>query len=151
MSQENVEIVTRIYAELNSHQAFPSELFAPDCVTDLTEVSLEHVTVLHGVHASQKALAPYFGTFDDFHVAAEVLHADEHRVVTAIRDGGRIKGSGAEVWSRYFHAWTLRDGMVVRLSSHTDREEAFKAVGLEGQARSRRGHGAASGLPSSRL
>ena len=130
MPQENVEVVKRIYEELNSHHAFPPELFAPDCVTDLTQVSLEHVRVLHGVHASQEALAPYFGTFDEFHVAAEVLHVDEHRVVTAIRDGGRIKGSGAEVWSHYFHAWTLRDRRVVRLSSHTDREEAFRAVGL---------------------
>jgi ketosteroid isomerase-like protein len=130
MSQENVEVVKRIYEELNSHQAFPPELFAPDCVTDLTQVSLEDVGVLHGVHASQMALGPYFGTFDDFHVAAEVLHNDEHRVVTAIRDGGRIKGSSSEIWSHYFHAWTLRDGMVVRLSSHRDREEAFKAVGL---------------------
>jgi ketosteroid isomerase-like protein len=129
MSQENVEVVTRIYQELNSHQAFPPELFAPDCVTDLSQVSLDF-RVLHGVEASQNALAPYFAAFDDFHVAAEVLHADEHRVVTAIRDGGLIRGSGAEIWNRYFHAWTLRDGTVVRLSSHTDREEAFKAVGL---------------------
>jgi ketosteroid isomerase-like protein len=129
MSQENVEVVTRIYEELNSSQALPSELFAPDCVTDLSQVSLDF-RVLHGVQASQNALAPYFAAFDDFHVAADVLHADEHRVVTAIRDGGLIRGSSAEVWNRYFHAWTLRDGKVVRLSSHTDREEAFKAVGL---------------------
>jgi ketosteroid isomerase-like protein len=129
MSPENVEIVKRIYEELNSRQAFPPELFAPDCVTDLTEVSLD-VSVLHGVDASQEALGRYFGTFEDFHVAAEMLHADEHLVVTAIRDGGRIRGSAAEVWIHYFHAWTLRDGRVVRLSSHTDRAQAFKAVGL---------------------
>jgi ketosteroid isomerase-like protein len=129
MTDENVEIVKRIYEELNSHQALPPELFAPDCLIDLSEVSLDF-RVLHGVQASQNALSPYFAAFDDFHVAAEVLHADEHRVVTAIRDGGLIRGSGAEIWNRYFHAWTLRDGTVVRLSSHTDREEAFKAVGL---------------------
>jgi ketosteroid isomerase-like protein len=129
MSHENLEVVKRIYEELNSRQAFPPELFASDCVTDLSEVSLDF-RVIHGVQASQNALAPYFAAFDDFHVAAEVLHADEHLVVTAIRDGGLIRGSGAEIWNRYFHAWTLRDGKVVRLSSHTDREEAFKAVGL---------------------
>jgi ketosteroid isomerase-like protein len=129
MSQKNLEVVRRIYAELNSHQAFPPELFAADCVTDLTEVALG-VGVLHGVQAAQEALGLYFATFEDFHAEAEVLHADDHRVLAAIRDGGRIRGSGAEVWSHYFHAWTLRDGTVVRLSSHTDREEAFKAVGL---------------------
>jgi ketosteroid isomerase-like protein len=130
VSPENLEVVERIYEELNSRRALPAELFARDFVIDLTQVSLD-VRVLHGVAASQRALAPYFGTFDEFHVAAEVLHADEHRVITAIRDGGRVKDSGAEIWNRYFHAWSLRDGKVVRLSSHTDRDEAFEAVGLE--------------------
>jgi hypothetical protein len=41
MSWQNVEVVKRIYEELNSHRAFPPELFAPDCVTDLSEVSLD--------------------------------------------------------------------------------------------------------------
>jgi ketosteroid isomerase-like protein len=131
MSQANLEIVARIYEELNSTQTFPPELFATDFVTDVSEVSLD-VRELHGLHATQQALARYFETFDDFHVSAEVLHADEHRVVTAIRDGGRIRGSRAEVWNHYFHAWTLRDGKVVHLSSHTDRDETLKAVGLEG-------------------
>ena len=130
MSQENVEVVRRIYEELNSHQAFPAQLFAPGFVADVSEVSLE-VRELHGVDATQQAFARYFGTFDDFHVTAEVLHADPHRVVTAIRDGGRIRGSSAEVWNRYFHAWTFRDGKVVRWSSHTECAEALKAVGLE--------------------
>ena len=129
MSQENVEIVRRIYEELNSQQAFPPQLFAADFVADVSEVSLE-VRELHGVDATQQAFARYFGTFDDFHVTAEVLHVDAHRVVTAIRGGGRIRGSSAEVWNRYFHAWTLRDGKVVRWSSHTERAEALKAVGL---------------------
>ena len=130
MSQENVEIVRRIYEELNSQQAFPAQLFAADFVADVSEVSLE-VRELHGVDATQQAFARYFGTFDDFHVTAEVLHADPHRVVTAIRDGGRIRGSSAEVWNRYFHAWTFRDGKVVRWPSHTECAEALKAVGLE--------------------
>jgi ketosteroid isomerase-like protein len=131
MSQENLEIVRRIYDELNSTQIFPPELFATDFVTDVSEVSLED-RELHGLHATQQAFARYFETFDGFHVSAEVLHADEHRVVTAIRDGGRIRGSSADVWNHYFHAWTLRDGKVVRLSSHTDRGETLKAAGLEG-------------------
>ena len=71
-------------------------------------------------------MSQYFETFDDFRVSAEVLHADEHRVVTASRDGGRMKGSTAEIWNDYFHAWTLSDGKVVRLSSHHDRRNAFE-------------------------
>jgi ketosteroid isomerase-like protein len=84
-----------------------------------------------GVEATNAAIAAYFGTFENFHVAVEqIVYADHERVVAAIRDGGRIRGSGTEITSRYFHAWTFRDGKVVRLSSHTDEAAALKAVGL---------------------
>jgi ketosteroid isomerase-like protein len=129
-SHESVETVARIYEELNSRRVFPPELFASDCVTDWSDVAPDG-GVLHGVGATQRGVSQYFETFDEFHVSADVLHAEEHIVVTAVRDGGRMKGSPAEIWSNYFHAWTLRDGKVVRLSSHTDRGNAFKAVGLE--------------------
>jgi ketosteroid isomerase-like protein len=130
MSPQNIEIVARIYEELNSRHAFPPDLFAADCVTDWTDVA-PGGQVLHGVDATQQELAVYFSTFDDFHVTAKVLHADDCHVLTAIRDGGRMKDSTAEIWSDYFHAWTVRGGKVVRLSSHLERARAFEAVGLE--------------------
>jgi ketosteroid isomerase-like protein len=130
VSQENVEIVRQIYGELNSGRAFPPQLFADDFVADLSGVSLD-TRELYGVDQTERALASYFGTFDDFHVTADVVYTDTHRVITAIRDGGRIAGSDAEVWNHYIHVWTLRDGRVVHLSSHTERPEAFKAAGLE--------------------
>ena len=57
-------------------------------------------------------------------------HADEEQVVTCVRDGGRIKGSDAEVWNRFFHVWTFGDGKIVRLSIHTDKNRALEAAGL---------------------
>jgi ketosteroid isomerase-like protein len=125
--EENVEIVTRIYAGLNEQRALPPELFASDCVTDWTDVAPDG-DVLHGVAATQRALSQYFDTFDEFHVTAEVLRAGRNTVLTAIRDGGLMKGSSAEIWNDYFHAWTIRDGRVVRLSSHLERQKALEAV-----------------------
>jgi ketosteroid isomerase-like protein len=130
MSQENVEIVRRIYEEINVRLEFPPEWFDPDCVTDWTDVAPD-AGLFRGVDATNAAIASYFGTFENFHVEAEeIVYADQDRVVAAIRDGGRIKNSDTEITSRYFHAWTLRDGKVVRLSSHTDRSAALEAVGL---------------------
>jgi ketosteroid isomerase-like protein len=130
MPRENVEIVRRIYQEVSARLVLPRELFATHCVTDWTQVSPDF-GVLHGVEATQEALAAYFETFEDFNVVAEeILHADEERVVAAVRDGGRIRGSGAEVRNRFFHAWAFRDGKVVWLSSHSDKERALQAVGL---------------------
>jgi len=130
MSETNVEVVRRIYEEINARLEFPPEWFAPDCVTDWTDVAPEG-EVMHGIEATNALIASYFGTFDNFHVAAEeIVHADQERVVVEIRDGGRMPGSDTEITSKYFHAWTLRDGKVVALSSHIDRERALKAIGL---------------------
>jgi hypothetical protein len=59
-----------------------------------------------------------------------VIHSDQERVVTAIRDGGLIKGTDAEIWNRFFHVWTLSGGKLVRLSIHTDWSRALEAAGL---------------------
>jgi ketosteroid isomerase-like protein len=68
----------------------------------------------------------------DFHVEIEeVIHADEEQVVTAVRDGGRMRGSDSEIWNHFFHVWTLGDGKIVRLSIHTDRNRALEAAGLK--------------------
>ena len=73
----------------------------------------------------------YWKMFDAYRVEVdEVIHADEGRVVNSVRDGGRMKESEAEVWNRFVHVWTLRDGKIVRLSVHTDRERALEVAGL---------------------
>jgi ketosteroid isomerase-like protein len=83
--------------------------------------------------ATQQALREYFETFEDFHVEiVELIQPDGEHVVATIRDGGRIRGSDAEVSNRYFHVWTFRDRRIVRLSAHTERGRALEAVGLSG-------------------
>jgi ketosteroid isomerase-like protein len=89
------------------------------------------IGIVRGVEASQEAFLAYWETFEDFHAdIKEVIHADEKRVVTAVRDGGRMKGSDAEVWNRFFHVWTFDDGKIVRISIHRDRTRALEAAGL---------------------
>ncbi len=130
MSQENVETVRRIYEGISARREFPPECFDPGCITDFTDVA-PGGSLHRGVEATNAAIAAYFATFEDFRVAIEqIVYTDHVRVVAAIRDGGRIRDSSAEMTSRYFHAWTFREGKVVRLSSHTDKAAALKAVGL---------------------
>jgi ketosteroid isomerase-like protein len=42
---------------------------------------------------------------------------------------GRGKGSGASVESRFWQAWTIRDGKVVQGTHHSEKAEALQAVG----------------------
>jgi ketosteroid isomerase-like protein len=128
MSQENVEIVRRVYEEVSAHvwESSP-DLFDPEYEVDLTD-AYPDVGVIRSV--GETALREYFEMFEDFRVELkEVIHADEKHVVTAVR-GGRLKGSDAEVWNRFFHVWTFRGGKITRRSSHSERSQALKAAGL---------------------
>ena len=130
MSEENVGIVRRACERVNATLELPRELYDPDVELDVGDVSVEF-GVIRGLEPGQEALRGYWQTFEDFHFELiEVVHADEDRVVTSVEDGGRMKGSGAEVWNRLFHVTTFRDGKIVRFSSHTDRNRALEAAGL---------------------
>ena len=76
-------------------------------------------------------MRPYWETFDDFrYEIEEVIHADENQVVAAVRDGGRMRGSDSEVWTRFFDVFTFRNGKVLRTSAHLDKDRALEAAGL---------------------
>ena len=130
MSEENVQTVRRVYERVNARLETPRELFDPDYEFDNTELWPDLVEVL-GFEAAQEAMREYWETFEAYHVEIEeVIHADEGRVVNLVRDGGRMRGSDAQVSNRFFHVWTFRDGRIVRLSVHTDRNRALEVAGL---------------------
>jgi ketosteroid isomerase-like protein len=133
MSEKNVETVRRVYAGVNARMEVPRELFDPEYEFDNTELWPDVVGVL-GFDAAQETMREYWQTFEGYHVEIEeVLYADEGRVVDLVRDGGRVRGTDADVWNRFFHVWTLRDGRIVRLSIHTDRARSLEAAGLSEQ------------------
>ena len=129
MSQENVEAVQQAYKGANERLEFPKELFDRDWDLDLTEVSPEDIGVVRVT--TQEAFLEYWEMFERFHIdLEEVIHADEDRVVTAVRDSGRMRGSGAEVSNRFFHVWGFSGGRLNGMSVHTDRADALEAAGL---------------------
>ena len=131
MSEDNVEIVRRVYEAVSANLwDAPSELFDPEYEVDLIDAGPD-LGVISGVEASEAALRGYTETFEDFRIELiEVVNADEQHVVTAVRDGGRLKGSDTEIWNRFFHVWTFHDGKISRRSSHRERNQALEAAGL---------------------
>ena len=64
-------------------------------------------------------------------VAEEFIDAGGDQVLVFTREGGRGRGSGAEVETHPTgHLWTLRDGKAIRLQSYWERYEALEAAGL---------------------
>jgi ketosteroid isomerase-like protein len=130
MPEESVETVRRVYEGVTARLEVPRELFDPDYEFDNTELWPDVVGVL-GFDAAQETMREYWETFEAYRVEIEeVIYADEARVAVVVRDGGRMSGTDAEVWNHFVHVWTLRDGRIVRLSVHTDRNRALEATGL---------------------
>ncbi len=130
MSQENVEVVRQAYEWVTVHKDLNRDLLHPDFEWDATEVAPDTGGQM-GFEAALEFLHGYWETFDDFRTAIEsVIHADEERVVTYARDDGRMRGSDSEVRNYYFQVFTFREGKIVRLSIHTDKQRALEAVGL---------------------
>jgi ketosteroid isomerase-like protein len=130
MSDENIEIVRRIYDDYVDRPETVRDLFAPDVVHDASDTAPD-VGVVRGIDAFDESLRTYFDSFDAFQVEIEeVIHADERIVILAVIDVGRLRGSTAEVRNHRFHVWTLSDGKAIRLSSHLEKGQAFKAAGL---------------------
>jgi ketosteroid isomerase-like protein len=129
MSRENVEIVRRVYEEFNRTGVPPAQLFHNDAEFDPSR-ALPDAEVLRGAEQFLALIADYSSAFEDFRVDAEALMDGGDHVVAVVRDGGRLKGSGSEIWNRFVHVWTLRDRKVVRWASYSDKAEALEAVGL---------------------
>jgi ketosteroid isomerase-like protein len=61
----------------------------------------------------------------------EFIDAGDDRVFVFSREGGRGRGSGAEVETHpTAHLWTLRDGKAIRMQSYWERADALEAAGL---------------------
>jgi ketosteroid isomerase-like protein len=132
MSRENVEVVRGIYADWergNFEAALPVldhwvtfETFMPDS---------NETVVVHGLAHLGSFMRDWFKQWRDYRVTGEEFRAvGTHQVFVAGRQAGTGRQSGVEVDSPGFTVWTFRDGKVVRLLAHYDRDAALEAVGL---------------------
>jgi ketosteroid isomerase-like protein len=139
MSEENVELMRRIYAAFGRFLREPDD-FAPELLAfidpriewrgprefpDLAEPRFGH----DGVRSYFDTL---FEAIEDYRMRPEeFIDAGGDRVLVFSREEGRGRGSGAEVVTHpTAHLWTLRDGKAVRLESYWERSDALAAAGL---------------------
>jgi hypothetical protein len=130
MSLEDVEKVVRsIYERLNrTGEPTPSD-YAPDATFDGSRVP--GLGISQGLNQWLADWVPYRDTFDEWRIEVEEsLVGPGDRVFAAIRDGGRLKGSGAELRQTAFHVWELHGGQVVGLTIYLNRAEALEAAGI---------------------
>lgn len=138
MSQENVEIVRRVYdAAARRDAATVLALYDPEVELDtsLDNSPLQLVGLGGGVYRGHEGLRSFFR---EWHEAwerieydfEELIDAPGERVISVVTRRGRGRASGAEVEQPLALVWTIRNEKVVRVVWFPSRKEALESVGL---------------------
>ena len=131
MSQENLEIVRRIYEDGLIDQK-------PDRVVALAAPDVEYVNppeaVDPGVRRGTAEVAAAFQTlsesFDSYRHELHELFDGGDSVVAWVSFCTRSGGSESEIVQMEAHTWTLRGGKIIRFAWGRDLKAALKCAGL---------------------
>jgi uncharacterized protein len=138
MSEENVEIVRRLYERVLAQGA----VFSPATVELLPEffdpgVHLHQMSEIvgtrgdfHGYEGLAESAQELFAAWSDLGFIAEEIHPAGDKVAVIARAPAIGRASGASVEWRGAHLWTLRDGRIVKWEVFDDPSDAFRAAGL---------------------
>jgi ketosteroid isomerase-like protein len=129
VSQENVEIVERIYAAPRTPLAF--EVYSTDIEWDMRNVGWMEKAVYHGHDGVREMMRSWIGSFDRWEPTLERVVARDEEVIAVVRDRAYMAGSSQPIVRRYVHTFTFRAGVIVRSRLYTDVSGTLKAVGLE--------------------
>jgi ketosteroid isomerase-like protein len=130
MSQENVELVPRVF-EATNRRDWDTVLAGYSADTEWDDRNLRPEGAVHqGIAAMTAEMRSWFGTWSNYGQEVEqVRDAGEHVVVVA-REYGTGKGSGATMDQRVGIVITVRSGLIVRTKLYREPTEALEAVGL---------------------
>jgi len=136
MSQENVEIVRRVYeAVARRDTATVLSLYDPNVEWDGARSRWAEVMPgmreFRGHEALRRFFREYYEMWETFEDdVQELIDAGDH-VVCVVSSRGRGRASGLDVeWAGNAGVWTIRDGKVTRVVWFSTREEALAAAGL---------------------
>ncbi len=130
MSQENVEIVRRVYEAASRGDWDGALRHAHPHIEATFEVGPQA-----GTHRGREAILAVISDmtagFDAWISEPLEFFESENRVVVIVRHRLRPKGgTGGEFEFRNGHIWTIRDGTILSLVGYPNPEKALEAAGL---------------------
>jgi ketosteroid isomerase-like protein len=134
MSQENVEVVRRIYDALARRDRKASWPCMTRASSSTSPPARSPTTSWNRLGRARRAseLRPRAReTFENFETRAEELIDAGEQVVSVSKYRGRGRKSGVEIDGPFqFGVWRFREGQVKRVDWYATRNEALEAVGL---------------------
>jgi ketosteroid isomerase-like protein len=134
MSEENVEVVNRIYDAVTRRDAVaPYEVYAEDIVWDLSN-SRRALLLTKPVYQGHEGVRQFWreglSVFGEINFEVEELIDAGDQVLAAIREREVGRASRVPVEATHWAVWTLADGKVIQMLVFDDRQQALEAAGL---------------------
>ena len=134
MSEENVEIVRRVYDAVARRDA-ETVLALYDAEVEWDWTRVPGLFGQGGLYRGREGLRAWFREWSEglehIEYEAEELIATDDHVISKSDMRGRGRTSGVEVGATLYAVWTFRDGKIVRVAWFSSRPEALEAAGLE--------------------
>jgi ketosteroid isomerase-like protein len=144
MSQDNVEIVLRLYpardvniagfwSDDGAWAAFVGDFghcFHPDFETSTSTSIYGWTEPYIGLDGLRTFWLDWLSPWVMYRTEVEEAIDCGDRVLVLINNFGRLAGSAEEVKLVTATIWTIRDGRIARIEGYADPAEALKAVGL---------------------
>jgi ketosteroid isomerase-like protein len=139
MSQENVELVRRLYAQLASGGSAREleQRLTDDALSAFVDPGIEWVPVNHslfaddsyrGFHGVRRFWSEFLSAWDEYRVEPQRFHAARDQVAVVVHIVGRTHE--LEVDQTQSSLLTIRAGKVIRVEAFGDPEGAREAAGL---------------------
>ena len=129
MSEENVEIIRRVYDALNRNDW---DAAFRDAHPDI-EITLQRGP-LAGTHRGRERPQAVFrdvrAAFDAWIMEPSEFLESGNQVVAIVKNRLRPKGTDTEFETRNGHLWTIRDGTILSLKGFPNPDDALEAAGL---------------------
>jgi ketosteroid isomerase-like protein len=129
MSEENVEVVSRMYEAFRRGDAEAAFGYIdPAVVTDASHRVDGRIG--HGRDELTAILGEWLGTWDDWRQEVEEMRDLGDRVLVIETQRGRGKGSGIEWEGRFGMLYELESGKITRWTIYDDLTKAMEDTGL---------------------
>jgi ketosteroid isomerase-like protein len=134
VSQENVEIVRRVYdAATRRDTATVLDLYDQEVEWDVSRSPMARL-VGEGRYQGHEGLRRFFRAYHEAWENVEYEHEElidaGDRVISVDHERGRGRASGAKVEFTQYAVWTIREGKIVQSVWFPTRAEALEAAGL---------------------
>jgi ketosteroid isomerase-like protein len=129
MSQENVELVRRVYEGWARGDFSESDAFDPEVEFDM--IDWPEGSNSRGLHGMSRSWRASLSAWINFRAEpTEFIESGEDVVVVLTHVRARGKESGLDVEADTATVWTMKAGKVARLALYWNTAEAFKATRL---------------------